>query len=226
MAQKANSIADLAAVLRSQERDAKLGEQTAEKEHEMAESKDREAKERLEEIKIRKAELRPRIKESEEARKEYKELKNEKMKIQKMLKKPVPWKALQGEHDPLNDETPPAKRGLGRRRGIKAIPRVTMDGICIEWAEMQDAEFAQSWPKSVVHDKMRLGGKATRHSAPAPTPTHEEPPQLEAVKTEEQERLEHVQPKKPAMLPQPDQEKKPSQTALERLVVRLRDGAQ
>lgn len=219
--QKANSIADLAAVLRSQEQAAETQQRTVEQDREIAERTISEAKQRLDEIRARKAKLRPRIAESQEACTEYKDLKRDKMRIQKAFTKPIEWKALKGEYEVLNDTAPPAKRGPGRRRGMKAIPRMTMQGIRIEWADVQDAEFAETWPGAVVHDKM----ERVRNIAPIPSVVHQELPEVEAAKIEKQERLAKTFAPSSTIKDQSIEEQQPAQSRLERLVVRLRDGA-
>lgn len=224
MDQKANSIADLAAVLQRQEMAAEEQEKVAEQERQKSVEVIVDAKKRLGEIQARKAELRPKWDEDASAREEYKRLKNEKMKIRKRLGKPVAWKALVNEYDVLNDATPPAKKGLGRRRGRKAIPNLTMDGLRIEWSDLQDAEFAETWPKSVMHDTMPRGENRYRHASPPPSEVPSAEPKIEAAQKEKERQLEGTP--SVAELTESPQPSQPTQSRLDRLIVRLRDGAQ
>ena len=125
--QKANSIADLAAVLFMQQ---KLADQqdTAFRTYVHDELIALEtAEEALPKIKQEMESLEVKIVESPKAREKYKALKRDKMHIRKALKKPVVSKALAGEYDLRNDDRPTAKRGIGQERGNRDEPCLSME---------------------------------------------------------------------------------------------------
>ncbi|KAI9678734.1 MAG: hypothetical protein M1817_005791 [Caeruleum heppii] len=55
-----------------------------------------------------------------------------------------------------------------------------VDGVVVQWADLLDAEYAETWPKAVVHHRLR----PTRHTAPQPrvrTPSPEQVPEKSIV---------------------------------------------
>ncbi|KAI9671353.1 MAG: hypothetical protein M1831_004262 [Alyxoria varia] len=125
--QKANSIADLAAVLFMQQKLANQQE-AAFRTYVHEELKAMEtAEETLPKIKREMEHLEAEDSQSPEAREKYKALKRDKMHIRKALKKPVVSKALAGEYDVRNDDRPTAKRGMGHERGNREEPRLSME---------------------------------------------------------------------------------------------------
>jgi len=161
--QKANSIADLAAVLLGQE---KIAAQHAEQST-ANQTRNEQARQQAH------ARLATLIAERKEAAKkqdleQYKALKREKMKLKKAMESPEPFAALHAVYSPLNDRQAPAKRGLGRQRGSARKPLITLDGVNIAWANVLDAEFAATWPSSVVHKDLSTVGARVRNVAPKP----------------------------------------------------------
>ncbi|GME26300.1 hypothetical protein GTA08_BOTSDO01558 [Neofusicoccum parvum] len=64
-------------------------------------------------------------------------------------------------------QMPLPKRGPLRKKILQArnpMPPVTTDRVKIRWADLFDAEYAESWPEKVQHEALGL----TRHSAPDP----------------------------------------------------------
>jgi hypothetical protein len=69
------------------------------------------------------------------------------------------------------DKRPTPKRGIIRKAQkleakIAELEEVETEPVKIKWANILDAEFAESWPETVVHD----GLATTRHTAPHPEP--------------------------------------------------------
>lgn len=66
------------------------------------------------------------------------------------------------------DGRPLAKKGKGKQRTADALTiRGSVDGVRIRWANILDAEYAETWPSEVVHE----GLEAHRYTAawpPAP----------------------------------------------------------
>lgn len=44
------------------------------------------------------------------------------------------------------------------------VPQISLEGVKVQWANIHDAEYAESWPAPVVHDLLGLA----RHTAPDP----------------------------------------------------------
>lgn len=44
------------------------------------------------------------------------------------------------------------------------VPQISLEGVKIQWADIQDAEYAESWPEPVVHELFGLA----RYTAPDP----------------------------------------------------------
>lgn len=161
--QKANSIADLAAVLLGQEKIAAQHKA----EYTAKQTRIEQARQQAQ------ARLATLIAERKEAAKkqdleQYKALKREKMKLVKAMASPEPYAALHAEYSSLNDRRAPAKRGLGRQRGSAEKPLVTLDGVNIAWANVLDAEFASTWPRGVVHKDLSAAGTRVRNVPPKP----------------------------------------------------------
>lgn len=158
--------------------------------------------------------------EREEARKKedhegYKAAKREKMRLKKAMSAP----------EASSNAVP--KRGPGRQRRGRAVSPVSMDGIKIAWANVFDAEFAATWPKSVVHDDMSAAGTRVRNVAPKPVAVKLEDAVTE-VPVEEQAAVgTAVVPAATPVTP-PVKEAKRSdwddRTSMQRLVDRLRFG--
>ncbi|KAH0556235.1 hypothetical protein GP486_005837 [Trichoglossum hirsutum] len=80
------------------------------------------------------------------------------------------------------DKRPMPKRGVVRKAQkleakIAELEKVGTVPVKIKWANILDAEFAESWPESVVHD----GLGTTRHTAPRPGPVESTEPREEVV---------------------------------------------
>lgn len=211
--QKANSVADLAAVMYAQERAARMASQKtlAESEHNrVALAK---ANARLTELLQMRRDLRSKT--DEESVRKYRQVKLEKIKLQKAMQAPMPYKALAGKYHMMNDNRLPARRGPLRRLGLRHIPRPSMNGVKIEWANLLDAQFAKSWPEAVVHSELALGGGRSRHVATTAIAAREgtKDPQY----GEEKVSVASSMP----IIPQATA---PS-TTLSRLISRLRDGS-
>ena len=225
MDQKANSIADMAAVLQRQTEVARTHQQQAEQERENIRKATEKANLRYEEIKSLLRQLRPTaLNGDEEALKQYKVLKNEKIHIRKSLEKPMPHRALKRRYHPLNDAHPVAKQRWNKTQRRLILPRMSTQGLRIKWANILDAEFAQTWPSSVIHEALERATPQTRHTHPPATPPQLAPTQAEEVAVENNQAEIAVQtpPSAAAESPVPEALKEPSR--LERLVSRLRDG--
>lgn len=152
--QKANTVADLAAVLGRQEEVAR----ESEGDREIKSEEERSRRARLDEVLKEKKHLRMELAKVAEGSKEevkvarYRELKRQKMRLMKdiaaaeagIVKPKAPWE-----------------------RKTKQRPTMSMDGVKIEWADLLDAEFAKTWPQSVVHDVFAHAGNRGRYQAPS-----------------------------------------------------------
>jgi len=100
-------------------------------------------------------------------------------------KKPSEQELKKAERKVRTDGRPLAKRGLGRQANAEAYTaRGSVEGVRIRWANILDAEFAETWPEEVIHD----GLEKHRYTAawpPAPplVPNAEE--LLEEIRQEE-----------------------------------------
>ncbi|MCJ1478827.1 hypothetical protein MMC13_007511 [Lambiella insularis] len=55
------------------------------------------------------------------------------------------------------DGRPLAKRGQGKQRSADALTiRGSVQGVRIRWANIMDAEYAETWPQEVVHDALEV----------------------------------------------------------------------
>lgn len=233
--QKANSIADLAAILAEQ---AKISEEhraiesTTEKRRAEVMEK---AQRRVEELKSLKAATRTEYMANRgaETQNAYREHKKALLKLKGAMKNPHDigsYKAL----DALEElcETPNLTQ-LAEKQGKEYHPdkeeperltwwrpeeklkgaRMSMDGVRIEWANVLDAEFAKTWPEAVIHDTLTRGGNRQRHIAASPLhPTTVPVAEVEAV-------VERTQAPEPEPVVEEVQ-----QSALGRLVSRLQFG--
>lgn len=152
--QKANTVADLAAVLTRQE---ELAAQSAQ-EAAVRKGEEDAIRARLDEVLRLKKEARIELGKMAEGQRDeavmarYKALKNEKMKLVRQLaareagvvKPRAPWESK-----------------------AKQKPVFSMDGVKVQWADLLDAEFATTWPQSVVHDVLGHGGNRGRYLAPS-----------------------------------------------------------
>lgn len=158
--QKANSIADLAAVLEKQALTAE--------EHEKAAAVRREAKRRLTDqassLKAQKTEARKAYmaNPTDETRAVYKKYKKESMKVKSVLRTPEESRLFAAVRKLQDAEGVEVSEALDQRTS-KTGPATTMEGVKIEWAYLQDAEFARTWPAAVVHDALGRGGLRSRH---------------------------------------------------------------
>lgn len=152
--QKANTVADLAAVLGRQEELAQEWEGEVQVKNE--EHKSRRA--RLDEVLKEKKQLRGELAKLAEGTKEevkvarYRELKREKMRLMRDI--------TAAEQGVVKPKAPWEKK-------TKQKPMISMDGVKIEWADLLDAEFAKTWPESVVHDVFAHAGNRGRYQAPS-----------------------------------------------------------
>ena len=165
MDQKANSVADLAVVL---ERQAKLAEKhqlEAAAEQEQIQKVVQKANARMDEITVQKQELKSAVMSGDEkAKQKYKAIRNEKILLRKAIAEPMPHFALAGKYHALNDKVPLSQRGRTRTRKARVVPRMSMHGLRIGWANLLDAEYAPTWPASVLHEELPKSDNRTRHS--------------------------------------------------------------
>ena len=88
-----------------------------------------------------------------------------------------------------SDGRPLAKRGLGSQLSAEATSfQGSVEGVRIRWANILDAEFAETWPKAVIHDGL---GKSRYTAAWPPAPPV---PLVEEVAMVEPELLEQIEP--------------------------------
>ncbi|KAJ9662826.1 hypothetical protein H2201_005907 [Coniosporium apollinis] len=218
MDQKANSIADLAAVLFAQERQGvqreeglvKRAEEEAKREKERwarleelaARAKGGEVERLNEQIKKLEAELaaqkekenvpgeqgkkpdgkEPQLKpegaqelELKRLRRQKHELLHAKNQIEKRAKGEIPDTTgpdVVGIKIEKKAPWPPPKYGPLRKQALKREPYLpTTEGVRIQWANIVDAEFAESWPSAVAHEIMGY----FRHQAPHADPRDAKP---------------------------------------------------
>ncbi|KAI9721161.1 MAG: hypothetical protein M1828_005268 [Chrysothrix sp. TS-e1954] len=223
--QKANSIADLAAVLIRQAEIAALQAQRTEKKDSLAEAKIQEAHQELAEVQAHKKEMEKHMNESEESKQRYKQLKLRKMKLVKALQSPAPYEALLGRYSLQNDKRPLAKHGIGRLRGQSPRPNFQADGVKIQWADSYDAEYAATWPAQVIHEEMtRERGGRDRNTPPRPEAL-EETPLEEKISDVGQLLQVSKEPGIKVATPVESEEDEEELTRMQRLVMRLKYGA-
>ena len=161
MDQKANSIADLAAVLKRQENVSVKHARQVQGHQALNEAAKVRAMARKDELTDL---MRAEWVEGENQNETYNTYKIERRKMIRALAKPNVHAAVEQKYAYENDNTPMDKRGR-RHPGYKApAPLFTMNGVKIEWADITDAEFAQSWPVSVVHGTLERGEHMLRDS--------------------------------------------------------------
>ncbi|KAL9080026.1 MAG: hypothetical protein Q9159_007671 [Coniocarpon cinnabarinum] len=169
MDQKANTVADLSAVLSRQETLANQHQEEAREEQKEVRKATDKMDTRLERIKLEMSEKRPAaIAGDEQTSAQYKALRGEKLRIRRALQKPMPHFALEGRYHPKNDTTPVYERGPSKTRRRGLLPRMSMESVRIQWANQDDAEFANKWPKTVEHDSLQAADSRTRNVHPLP----------------------------------------------------------
>lgn len=103
-------------------------------------------------------------------------------------KKPNEDELKKAERKVRTDGRPLAKRGLGRQASAEVYTaRGSVEGVRIRWANILDAEYAETWPEQVVHD----GLEKHRYTAawpPAPPLVVSAEDILEEIQQEEEER--------------------------------------
>ncbi|KAI9783230.1 MAG: hypothetical protein M1839_004070 [Geoglossum umbratile] len=77
---------------------------------------------------------------------------------------------------------PMPKRGILKKAQkleakIAELQNVEAEHVKIKWANILDAEFAEDWPDSVIHDGLAI----SRHTAPHPEPVEIAKPRAEVV---------------------------------------------
>ena len=112
---------------------------------------------------------------------------------------------IQQEKGPSADRKASAGRRIKRaeqlkqQKGASKIKKNPLDvrkelggvqGVCVRWADMLDAEFAETWPEEVVHDTLQK----SRHTAAWPV-THE--PVVQEAKGVDQEQAIRVEEEQP-----------------------------
>jgi len=104
-------------------------------------------------------------------------------------KPPTEEEISRAERKVRNDGRPLAKRGLGRQATAEALTvKGSVEGVRIRWSNILDAEYAETWPKEVVHD----GLERHRYTAawpPAPPLLPAEERALEGLDREEPDGL-------------------------------------
>jgi len=68
-------------------------------------------------------------------------------------KPPTEEELAAAERKVRTDGRPLAKRGIGRQATADALRiKGSVEGVRIRWSNILDAEYAETWPKEVVHD--------------------------------------------------------------------------
>lgn len=176
--QKANSIADMAAVLLGQEQVAMEQDRREDVMRVIKEDRRAKAQGRLDRALVARREALRKEGGDKEA---FRAAKNEKMRIQRALRQAeagdeerliavVAAENVMSEQRTMpktiegGTNAEPEKAGQERKlRG----PRLSMDGVRIEWTNVLDAEFARTWPAAVVHEELQRGGNRTRNVPPS-----------------------------------------------------------
>lgn len=210
--QHANSVADLAAVMQRQNEVASKVEKTTTEERKRNDEALLDARDKLAEYIRIKNELEGKT--DDESLKKYKDAKREKLRLQRLMKKPAPAAALAHEYHVMNDSRQPTKKSpLRTRLANRNRPLTTMAGVKIEWAHLTDKEFAQEWPETVEHAEMRIPKGRSRSVATTAIGRRKEEavPELEERKKEAEEQQTTPPPQE-------------TRTAMQRIVDRLRFG--
>ena len=100
---------------------------------------------------------------------------------------PTPEQLEKAERFVRNDGRPPAKRGFGKKQSSEVDYMGTVDGVTISWANILDAEFAETWPAPVVHQELTK----QRYTAAFPLPDAEG--ELAAAESRQERRAELIQ---------------------------------
>lgn len=92
---------------------------------------------------------------------------------------------LQQERPPTDDAVAKSERKsrhkekMRRQKGsakVKGVPVLAplmsggVEGVRVRWADMLDAEFAQTWPAGVLHDELGKHRYTAAFPPPAPVP--------------------------------------------------------
>ena len=224
--QKANTVADLAAVLQRQDKIASFHREVEERETQQIEKATLSANARIAELKSSMIPLRQKMLDGDQkATEEYKAAKAEKLRLRRALSKPMPHLALKHRYHPANDPSP-EKPASSRRK--YHFPRISMQGLRIKWANMADAEFARTWPSSVTHEALEEANARTRHihppvTAPPPPPSDLEQTQIQKDAATAAAKLKSGPQSQTSITQQAP--KTESSPWMDRLLVRLRDGA-
>ena len=68
-------------------------------------------------------------------------------------KEPSAEELKKAERKVRTDGRPLAKRGFGRQASAQVYTaRGSVEGVRIRWANLTDAEYAETWPEAVIHD--------------------------------------------------------------------------
>lgn len=211
--QHANSVADLAAVMLRQNEAASAAESSTAEERRRNDEALLDARAKVAELIKEKKELEGKT--DDESLKKYKDAKREKMRLQRLMKKPAPAAALAHEYHVMNDPRKPTKKSpLRTRLANRNRPVTMMEGVKIEWADLTDKNFAQEWPETLEHAKMRLPKGRSRSVATTAIETRKEKavPELE----EREKEAEQQQTTPPPV---------ETRTVMQRIVDRLKFGA-
>ncbi|KZF26922.1 hypothetical protein L228DRAFT_258277 [Xylona heveae TC161] len=164
MNQKANSIADMAAVLHWQEKIATIAREEEEVAQAKRAEKEQAAAARKQESSA--GQVVDQIESTDEATQAEEVVKAERGDAQSG----PPGTAVEAGQAGSAAESPRPvpKRGVGKQllkqEKQRQIVAQGVDGVAIHWANILDAEYAQSWPLAVIHDIM----PRSRHIAPDP----------------------------------------------------------
>lgn len=84
---------------------------------------------------------------------------------------PKPAEKAVAKRKTKTDGSPPAEKGVASQTVTEAQEMGSTEGVRILWANILDAQFAETWPVSVVHDDL----KKNRYAAADPTVFTESP---------------------------------------------------
>lgn len=65
------------------------------------------------------------------------------------------------------------QKGPAKVKGVPVLAQLmsgSVKGVRVRWADMLDAEFAQTWPAGVVHDELGKHRHTAAFPSPAPVP--------------------------------------------------------
>ncbi|KAL8847437.1 MAG: hypothetical protein Q9221_007506 [Calogaya cf. arnoldii] len=182
MDQKANSVADLAAVLlRAEEKLPKTDEVIDPKEEAEKEARQAEEREKAKKAWMAKVEASRREKKLDfdpeaalqlwEQKEANRIARKEKMQTERLRKKEeAPLLKLKAKEKQV--EWVRRMQKIGKKTALRKDPQPHeepgVEGVKISWANLLDAEFAEQWPKAVVHDGL------SRHRYTAAFPVMED----------------------------------------------------